>query len=137
LTFFVWRHVDGQVPASAALAVLMDKWQLGPLRLLDFGALLVLVVHVRDAIARRAQHSALTDLGKASLTVFCAHLVICLSALAIVPEPGATLHWQDSALLAATLLALYAIARAYLASRRMVPAILAFSARRPASRTAR
>jgi hypothetical protein len=137
LTFFVWRHVDGQVPASAALAVLMDKWQLGPLRLLDFGALLVLVVHVRDAIARRAQHSVLSDLGKASLTVFCAHLVICLGVLAIVPEPGATLHWHDAALLGATLMALYAVARAYLASRRMVPAMLAFSARRPASRTAR
>jgi hypothetical protein len=137
LTFFVWRHVEGQVPASAVLAALMDKWHLAPLRLLDFGALVVLVLCAREAIAERAQHSVLVTLGKASLTVFCVHLLICLGALAVVSEPDATLHWRDSALLAATLLIIYGVAWASLAGRRLVHPLPAFSARRPAPRTAR
>jgi hypothetical protein len=138
LVFFVWRHVDGQVPVgSPLLAVAMDKWHLGPLRLLDFGALAILVICAREAIAARAHASPLVTLGKASLTVFCAHLLICLGALAVVGAPGTPLHWHDSALLAGTLAILYAVALTSLAGRRLVPPALRLSVRRPAPRTAR
>jgi len=137
LTFFVWRHVDGQVPASSALATLTDKWHLAPLRLLDFGALALIVVRMRDVIAAHAQRSALATLGKASLPVFCAHLVICLGALAVVQEPGARLQWIDSVLLGGALVVLYGAALACLAGRRLAHSTPAFSAPRPAPRTAR
>jgi hypothetical protein len=137
LGFFAWRHLDGQVPASAVWAQATDKWHLGPLRLLDFGALVVLVVQMRRTIAEHAQASVLATLGKSSLTVFCASVVICLAALTVVSEPDTALHWQDSALLAGTLVTLYAVALACAAGRRLArpPAVL--TGPRPLPRTAR
>ena len=45
LAGFAGRHWLGQVPPDAGLAVLLDKWQLGPLRLLNLLALLMLATY--------------------------------------------------------------------------------------------
>ncbi|MEP7064036.1 MAG: OpgC domain-containing protein [Betaproteobacteria bacterium] len=139
LAFFAWRHWAGQVPADPVAVVgALDKWHLGALRLVDFGALLVLVVYARTHVVQWAQRSVLTTLGKASLTVFCAHLVICLVALAfVVDSVPARLHWRDSALLAATLVTLYAIALVFVEGKRIAPMLVASLSARLASRTAR
>ena len=80
----------------------------------------------------------LATLGKVSLTVFCAHIVICLAALASVADPApAQLHWRDSALLASTLVTLYLIALVSVEGKRAVPRLRAAINARLAARTVR
>jgi hypothetical protein len=135
LAFFAWRHLAGQAPSSPALlAHLLDKWHLGALRVVDFAALALLVLAMRGEIVRHARHSPLTTLGRASLPVFCAHLAACAVALLLVADP-APLHlaWRDTALLAATLVLLYAVAVAAVEGRRLRELVSA----PPAARTGR
>ena len=113
---FAWRHVQGQTPFAhwIGLNALFDKWQLGPLRLVNFLALLVLLLHWGPAVLRwRPRWPVLETLGAASLPVFCTHLVMVLLALALFgasrPERPLAL---DAALLVATFAALWAVARA-------------------------
>jgi len=115
--FFVWRHVSGQLPfgSDAGLGALFDKWHLGPLRLLNFAALAILVVAGRRLLVAWARKSTITTLGRASLTVFSVHLLVCLAVLAAVgdvvqPHVGLA----DTMLVAGTLVTLYAVARAML-----------------------
>jgi len=121
--FFVWRHVTGQVPfgPDGALNALFDKWHLGPLRLLNFAVLAVLAVHGRRMLAAWAKRSTIATLGRASLTVFTAHLVVCLVLLAthgdLVQSHPTML---EGALLLGTLVILYAVARASLAGSRLL-----------------
>lgn len=108
----VWRHAVGQTPFSDhELNLLFDKWRLGPLRLLDFFALLVLVGRFGPAVAARWRFPVLETLGRASLPVFCAHLVIVLLVLAWIGDQfGLTPLWEDTAVLALALIALYVVA---------------------------
>jgi hypothetical protein len=123
VTAFCWRHGVGQTPADpnthtgAMVNMLLDKWQLGPLRLLNLMALLVLVIHFLPRQLRRAPRwlrpTTLETLGSASLPVFCAHLVIVLLTLAVWGDaPDARPWWGDSALLIACFTALYGVASA-------------------------
>lgn len=111
---FVWRHAIGQVPTphSHELALLFDKWQLGPLRLIDLFALIVLVMHFAPWLSRRLPRiRALEVMGAASLPVFCAHLVLALSMLALFGTPTPQRPWAvDTALLVGGLVALYGVA---------------------------
>jgi hypothetical protein len=135
LAFLVWRHVAGQVPDTPPIVgVLLDKWHLGALRIVDFAALVTLVLAMRPAIARIAASSLLARMGRVSLTVFAAHSAICLVALALVADPApAHLRWRDTALLLATLAALYGVAWIATEGRRAWPALSA----RPHARTGR
>ena len=121
--FFTWRHIVGQTPfgADAALNALFDKWHLGPLRLLNFVVLAAIVVHGRRVLVAWAEHSPIATLGRASLTVFTAHLLLCLALLATVGDavrPHASPI--DAALVTGTLLTLYAVARATLDGGRAI-----------------
>lgn len=109
-----WRHVEGQAPfgSLAHLNVLFDKWTLGPLRLVNFVALVLVAIHAQSTLRRWAEGSTLEALGRASLTVFCTHLVLCLVLLAVVGNapsgmPGVT----DALLLGGSLAILVAVAR--------------------------
>ena len=113
----VWRHVAGQVPvphpheAGHAINMLFDKWELAPLRLVNFLALLVLVLRFGPWLARRVPLQFLARLGAASLPVFCAHLVICLLALAIVGNHYEDRSWiVDVVMVVGAYAALYAVA---------------------------
>ena len=111
---FAWRHVAGQVPSetNAALNALFDKWHLGPLRLLNFAALAVLAMHAREMLMAWARNSSLVQMGRASLAVFSAHLVVCLLLLATVPDDAVPRSGTlDAAVLTGTLVTLYAVAR--------------------------
>ena len=112
-----WRHVAGQVPvpnpheAGHAINLLFDKWQLAPLRLVNFLALLVLVLRFGPWLARHVPLQFLARLGAASLPVFCAHLVICLLALAIVGDHYEDRSWiVDVVMVVGAFAALYAVA---------------------------
>ncbi|WP_038207551.1 OpgC domain-containing protein [Xenophilus azovorans] len=117
LAGFAWRHfgAHGQAPfgADVQLNLLVDKWQLGPLRLLDLIALGVLAVRFGPALARALPRMRwLEMLGRASLPAFCAHLVAVLIVLAFWGDALDRRGWvQDSLLLAAVLLWMLAVAR--------------------------
>jgi hypothetical protein len=113
LVFLVWRHAIGEMPFPSGneLNALFDKWHLSPLRLLDFLALLVVTLRWGSALSSWFAQPFLTRLGAASLPVFCAHLVICLLALAFFGSQYDHRGWQvDVALLIGTFAALYAVA---------------------------
>jgi hypothetical protein len=108
----IWRHVIGQAPFGphGELNALFSKWHLGPLRVLDFVALLVVTARFGPHIAH-IRFTVLETLGKASLSVFCAHIVVVLLVLAIVGDRiGQTPLWAETLLLLSTLIGLYAVA---------------------------
>lgn len=109
-----WRHLVGQAPFGTLghLNLLFDKWTLGPLRLANFLALVLVAIHGRLLLRRWAERSMLSTLGRASLTVFCTHLVLCLVLLAVVGNaPASAPGLIDGLLLAGSLAILYAVAR--------------------------
>jgi len=115
LVGLAWRHGVGQVPfgADVALNRLFDKWHLGPLRMINLFALMVLVIHYAPLLKRHLPRLPfLETLGAASLAVFIAHLLIALVALAYLgaPYPERPL-WIDVGLFGGSYLALYAVAR--------------------------
>lgn len=112
VTCMVWRHAVGQAPFGphAEFNLLFDKWRLGPLRVLDFLALLVIIVRFAPYLTR-VRYPVLETLGRASLPVFCAHVVIVLLVLAVIGDKvGRTPFWAETLLLISTLIALYAVA---------------------------
>jgi hypothetical protein len=112
----VWRHAVGQVPFGdhPSFNMLFDKWHLGPLRLLDFMALMVLAMHHAPWLKRHLPRlRSLEVFGAASLTVFCGHLVLALVALALVGESKPLrAWWVDPLILIGGFALLYGLARA-------------------------
>ncbi len=89
LTGLLWRHHAGQVPFSGenSLNLLFDKWQLGPLRLLNLFALLMLVIRFGAPLANWLPRQRwLETMGAASLPVFCTHLAIVLLVLGVLGD---------------------------------------------------
>jgi hypothetical protein len=112
VTCLIWRHVVGQAPFGphGELNALFSKWHLGPLRVLDFLALLVVVARFGPYIAH-VRFRVLETLGRASLSVFCAHIVVVLLVLAMIGDRiGRTPLWAETLLLVSTLIGLYAVA---------------------------
>jgi hypothetical protein len=114
VTGFVWRHAVGQAPflGDVALNMLFDKWQLGPLRLLNLLALVALAIHFGPWLSTHLPRlGVLETLGAASLPVFCAHLVVALLALTAFGEPRPGRPWMlDVAILATSFSVLYLVA---------------------------
>ena len=138
--FFTWRHVVGQAPfgSDAMLNPLFDKWHLGPLRLLNFAVLALLVVHARPILVEWAARSPIATLGRASLTVFSAHLLICLALLTVVGDAVRPhLSVFETLLLLGALAALYGVAEATLAAPRVLRAGSRALAARLSARVAR
>jgi len=111
IPLLIWRHIAGQVPVGGESVInhLFDKWHLGPLRLINFFALLVLVMHFGDWLKTHVPRMRfLETLGAASLPVFCMHLVVVLLALSMFGEstPERSV-WIDVALVAGGLVCLY------------------------------
>ena len=112
VTWFFWRHWFGQTPfQDHEFNLLFDKWRLGPLRLINFFVLLVIVARFGPAVAGRWRFPVLETLGRASLPVFCAHLVIVLLVLAWIGDNfGLTPLWEDTLVLMMSLIGIYVVA---------------------------
>ncbi len=115
VTGLVWRHAVGQAPflGDVVLNMLFDKWQLGPLRLVNLLALVTLAIHFGPWLSTHLPRlRVLETLGAASLPVFCAHLVIALLALTVFGEPTPARPWAlDIGILATCFSVLYVVAR--------------------------
>lgn len=112
VTCLVWRHAVGQAPFGALVEFnrLFDKWHLGPLRVLNFFALLVVIIRYGPYLLR-CRYRVLETLGRASLPVFCAHVIIVLLVIAMLGDRiGPTPLWAETLLLVSTLIGLYAVA---------------------------
>jgi hypothetical protein len=82
-----------------ALGLSLDKWTLGPLRVLNLFAFSCLVYYMRNHLSRMVTVEPLMTLGKASLEVFCAHLVFVFLGLALLYGEVSQLHGAYAILL--------------------------------------
>ena len=112
---FAWRQWEGQAPFGNRdnLNLLFDKWSLGPLRLLDLFALMVVTIRFGPWLRERIPRLRwLEAMGAASLPVFCAHLVVVLLTLTLFgSDPTRHAWWVDGLLLIGCFGILYSVAR--------------------------
>ena len=109
---FVCRHTAFDVLTGPGLFdVLVDKWKLGILRLIDGAVLGILLLRFGPPLADSRLGGKLAVMGKASLEVFSAHLIFCFLFLGIGqgPSPHFT-PWQEAAIIAITLGGMYTVA---------------------------
>jgi hypothetical protein len=100
LFFLGVRHAWlGAHLTTEALGLSLDKWQLGPLRMLNLFAFTCVVYWLRKPFSRLLTVEPLLTLGKASLEVFCAHLVFVFVGLALLYGEVSELHGVYAAVL--------------------------------------
>jgi hypothetical protein len=93
------------------LGLLLDKWQIGPLRALNIAAFMVVFYWMRKYIRVVVAREPFLTLGKASLQVFCAHLFFVFAGLALLYGEVEQLHgWVAVGLLAVTFVSLFLVA---------------------------
>lgn len=143
LLMLVWRHNVGQdpMPGVPAVALLFDKWALGPLRVLNFVSLLVLLQAFGPACARALPRlPPLELLGRQSLAVFCAHVVVALFTLAFFGSTEVQRPWTTDAVLLlgafAALLATALVLEERRRPRRLRPALTSAGGPTPPAATA-
>lgn len=74
------------------LGLAFDKWRIGPLRLLNLIAFTILVYWLRKWLTKLISVEPFLILGKASLEVFCAHIVFVFGGLALLYQDMTQLH---------------------------------------------
>ena len=89
-------HLTQQV-----LGISLDKWQIGPLRMLNLFAFSCLVFWSRKYLTRLVLVEPFLTLGKASLEVFCAHLFFVFVGLALLYGEVTELHGPYAVILLA------------------------------------
>ncbi|MET0391409.1 MAG: OpgC domain-containing protein [Polyangiales bacterium] len=98
----------------------LDKWRLAPLRLVNLACLAPLLVHYGPRIVRVTGGHLTSLLGRASLRVFCGHIVLCLIAYWFVDDADSGLPlWEEALVLGVTFGALIALAWASVPRQRM------------------
>ena len=75
-----------------ALGLALDKWQIGPLRMLNLFAFSCVVYWFRKSLTKLVLVEPLLTLGKASLEVFCAHVFFVFVGLALLYGEVTELH---------------------------------------------
>jgi hypothetical protein len=91
---------------------LFDKWHLGPMRLLDFAAVAMLLVASQD-IWKRLAFRPLVLMGQSSLQVFCVHLLFCFAGLTLMGNASMLSGWRQAALLTVTFAGMLATAKIF------------------------
>ena len=87
---------------------LIDKWHLGPARLINFSAVTILLVRFGTRIAALPFIAPLAPLGRASIEVFSVHVLCCVGAVAISRDADPNLPWwQQILVLLVTISALF------------------------------
>lgn len=109
----VWDVLNAQ-----PWAPLTDKWHLGALRILNFTALAILFSTVQPFTVKWLGRGPLVVLGQASLEVFCAHLLVCFAALALVNDGANASTLQQAGIIVVALLFLYLVARIFAKDRK-------------------
>jgi hypothetical protein len=93
---------------------LIDKWHLGPTRIINFSALAILVVRFGARLAHLPFIAPLYLLGQASIEVFSVHVLCCLAGHTLSEDADPTQPWwQQIILLVVTISALFLTALAH------------------------
>jgi len=84
--FFIGIRFDWLGPhlTQQALGLKLDKWQIGPLRVINLVAFTTVVYWARKYLAKLVSIEPFLTLGKASLKVFCAHIFFVFAGLALL-----------------------------------------------------
>jgi hypothetical protein len=91
--FFEVRHRWlGPRLTQETLGIQVDKWQIGPMRLINLAACLVVCYWLRRYLVRLVAREPFLTLGKASLQVFCAHVFFVFAGLALLYGDIPQLH---------------------------------------------
>jgi hypothetical protein len=110
VTGFVLRRAIEHGLQLGPTEFLFDKWHLGPLRLLDFTALAMLLI-VTQRIWKPLAVGPLVLMGQSSLQVFCVHLLCCFAGLTLLGNASMLNGWRQAALLSGTLAAMLITAK--------------------------
>ncbi len=102
-----WTWATGVDPGPV---LLIDKWHLGIVRLVDFAAVAALVIRFQRVLEPLAVRP-LVLLGQSSLYVFCAHFLFCFAGLALSGAADHVLGWPQFALLALAYACLLGVAK--------------------------
>lgn len=89
--FFIWRHRGAGAAVDVWSDIAVNKWHLGILRIVNFAVIAVFVGHFVVPLLKSSQLGWLARLGRASLPVFCAHVVACLVSVALIVD-GSTVQ---------------------------------------------
>ena len=90
--------------------LLLDKWDFGFGRMIDFTAVAILAIRFRSVL-RRLAIQPLIMLGQASLPVFCVHLLCVFIALTIMKNDPILGGWKAIVVVLASLSALLLTAK--------------------------
>jgi hypothetical protein len=92
--FFLGVRHDWLGPhlTQETLGLSLDKWQIGPLRMLNLFAFSCMIYWSRRYLTRLVLVEPLLTLGKASLEVFCAHVFFVFVGLALLYGEVTELH---------------------------------------------
>jgi hypothetical protein len=92
---------------------LFDKWHLGPLRLLNFVAVGVLLVVAQSFLDKPIAIRPLVLMGQSSLQVFCVHLLFCFAGLTLLGNASMLTAARQVELLAVTFAAMLLTAKLF------------------------
>jgi hypothetical protein len=81
------------------LAFQLDKWHIGPLRVLNLVAFSIVFYWLRRFLLPAVAVEPFLTLGKASLEVFCAHIIFVFIGLALLYNDVAQLHGMTAIVL--------------------------------------
>ncbi len=109
LTFMVLRYCPIERWMNAdVLGWLIDKWHLGPARVINFAAVTVVLTRSGARVANLNIFSSFAALGQASIEVFSVHVVCCFVGHALSPDADPDLPlFTQALLLGGTLGAMY------------------------------
>ena len=109
--FLVLRYAQlNGILSFGRFGLLLDKWDFGFGRMIDFTAVAVLAIRFRSLL-RPLAIRPLVMLGQASLPVFCVHLLCVFFALTIMKNDPIIGGWKAIAVIIASLLALLITAK--------------------------
>jgi hypothetical protein len=91
---------------------LFDKWHLGPIRLMNFAAVAVLLILLQPVLKPLA-FRPLVWLGQASLQVFCVHLLFVFAGLTLLGNASMLSGAKQAALLVVTFTAMLVTAKLF------------------------
>src|SRR5580693_5044743 len=109
---FIMRRKLAHGFELGAFEFLFDKWHLGAIRILDFGAVAALLI-LSQSITKRAAIRPLVLLGQSSLQVFCVHLLFCFAGLTLMGNASMLNGWQQLRLLSMTFTAMLITAKIF------------------------
>src|SRR6202034_1868045 len=109
---FIMRRKLAHGFELGAFEFLFDKWHLGAIRILDFGAVAALLI-LSQSITKRAAIRPLVLLGQSSLQVFCVHLLFCFAGLTLMGNASMLNGWRQFTLIGVTFTAMLITAKIF------------------------